>query len=349
MLKRHFVTFVLLSHLLCGCLAGQPDKTAVSGKVSLHGGGMAGVEVLAWPATAMNLAGRPPFRSAPSAADGGFTLQLPAGDYYLLARGNGHYSFYGRNPVAVPATGIAELKIGLVPLAPAPPPPVALEIESGVSGELTVDGRPYADGVVYAYTDLTSRLKGMGYALSAPSDEDGRFEIPLPAGTYYLLARLRKDGGMVTGPLRAGDFIGYAPLNPLRVAEGRVTLVSIPLLEVPEKVDQMTATLFGQTSISGRVLDRDGRPVAGARAVLYDEAQMLNRPLYVSRPTEADGSFVLSFPTGGTYYLAARQQLGGAPSPGELYGTWDGTPDHSLQVTTGERKSGIDLIVEEMW
>jgi hypothetical protein len=188
----------------------------------------------------------------------------------------------------------------------------------------------------------------MGYQMAGPTDEAGFFEAELPPGTYYLLARKRR-GAEGTGPLRAGDFIGYWPGNPLTIREGKPVRVTLPVLEVPEKVEAMADSLFGQTGIQGRILDQEGRPVPGARAVLYADPRMLDRPLYVSRPTGDDGAFVLSFPHGGTYYLAARNTLGGAPGPGELYGTYDAAPDHSLSLVTGEVRQGVDIVVEEMW
>lgn len=342
---------LLLSVLLCACTLTPQSKeelTRLSGKVSLHNQGVSGVEISAWPLTETSLAGKPPYHSAATTADGTFVLTLPAGSYYLLARGKDLFSFYGRNPLTIPAQGLDDLKIGLVPL------PGAAKIESatiaeGISGEIVSDGLPLAGAVVYAYTDLTSSLKGMGYAISSPSDDQGRYELALPAGTYYLLARMRKDGRMAMGPLRSGDYSGYAPENPIRVKDGRVTLVSIPVLEVPEKIDLLSRSLFGQTSLRGRILNKKGEPVTGVRAVLYSEAQMLNRPDYVSQPSDTQGNFVLSFPQGRTYYLAARQQLGGAPAVGELYGTYDVTHDHSLKIETGEQKEGVVVIVEEMW
>jgi hypothetical protein len=325
----------------------SPPTSVVAGKVTVQREPVAGVRVAAWPVAADSLAEPPPFQSAPTAADGLFRLDLPAGEYYLLARGGGHFSYYGRNPVAVPPAGLAELNLGLVP-EQAGAAPAAAETATGVAGRVVHDGAPLAGATVFVYTDLTSRLKGMGYTMSGPTDDSGAFELALPAGTYYLLARYRHGSGGF-GPLRAGDFIGYFPGNPLTVRDGEVAAAVIPALEVPEKVEQLESSLFGQTGIQGRILDRQGAPVKGVRAVLYADPKMLDRPLFVSRPTGDDGSFTLSFPYGGTYFLAARDTLGGAPAPGDLYGTYDGSADHSLRLKTGEVLRGIDIVVEAMW
>lgn len=345
------IILVLLCTLLGACSLSGPEQEKLprlSGKASLHGVAVGGIEIAVWPATTPSLTGRAPYRATSQDQDGTFSLPLPPGEYYLFAQGKESFSFYGRNPVTIPPQGLTDLKIGLVPL-PARPHIDTCNIEEGTTGFIVHNGTPLAGAVVYAYTDLSSNFKGMGYAVSPPSDEEGRYELALPPGTYYLLARLRQGGGMAMGPLRSGDYIGYAPGNPVKVTDNRVTLLSIPVLEVPEKIDQLGSSLFGQTSLRGQILDQRGRPVAGLRAVLYSDAQMFNRPDHVSQPTDENGTFLLSFPHGGTYYLAARQQLGGAPSPGELYGTYDMTPDHSLKIGTGEQKAGVLITVEEMW
>lgn len=274
-------------------------------------------------------------------------MTLPPGEYYFLARGEKVFSFYGRNPVAVPVEGLSGLNLGMVATGGDPPGEEPF-VATGVAGRVLHDGQPLSGATVYVYTDLTSRLKGMGYVMAGPTDEAGFFEAGLPAGTYYLLAR-RRHGPTGVGPLQAGDFIGYYSSNPLSIKEGEVSRVAISMLEVPEKVETMEANLFGRTSIQGRILDRTGRPVPGARAVLYEDAQMFNRPLHVSRPTGRDGVYVLSFPYGGTYYLAGRDSLGGAPAPGDLYGTYDASPDHSLDIETGQNLRDMDIVVEEMW
>lgn len=350
MYRRLQIFFLLLA--VTGCSAGSVVRTpvtSVSGKVAVAGVALADVRVMAFPLHPASLQEPAPFNADVTAADGRFRLELPPGDYYLFARGGGYFSYYGRNPVNVPAAGLAEVNLGLIPEGGNEVATTQGMVDTGVAGTVVHDHQPLAGAMIHFYTDLSGGLKGMGYTMAGPTDEEGYFEATLPAGTYYLLARMRRAGSGLTGPLQAGDYIGYYPGNPLRVGEGQSVQVSVPMLEVPEKIERMAESLFGNTAIHGRVIHADGSPVSGARAVLYGDAQMLNRPLFVSRPSAADGTFVLSFPHGGTYYLAARNTLGGAPGPGDLYGTYAGTPDHALQVQDGEQLRGIELIVEEMW
>lgn len=349
------VIHLLLFCMLCsGCSTGATasapaDGSRVHGKVTVDRGQkpVAGVRLMAYPAASHSLAGTAPLVSEKTGADGLFSLSLAPGDYYFIARGEGFFSYYGRNPVTVPEGGLQEMNLGLVEEAP-PVPETEAQIDTGVLGSVSVDGKPLAGVVVYVYTDLNEHLKGRGLGMTAATNESGIFQVSLPPGTYYLVARQRQGGGYA-GPLSAGDYIGYYPGNPLVVRQGAVSRVAIPMLEVPEKVERMASTLFGQTSIHGRILNADGRPLAGMRAVLYADPMMLNRPLYVSQPSDEGGRFVLSFPRGGTYYIAARDTIGGTPQPGEFYGRYGGSDDSSIVLATGEALEGIDIVVEKVW
>lgn len=334
--------------LLVGMLWWAPLQAAtLAGKTTVDGEAVAGIEVLAYPADTLDFSAPAPHRFGPTGADGQFVLELPRDRYYLLARGEGLFTFYGRNPVSVPKDGLENVNLLMVPTDLASPKSPA-RIETGVLGTVSVHGEPVSGAVVTVYPDLSSQLKGMGLGMSAPTDAEGFFEVPLPAGSYYLVVRVRKSGGFA-GPLRAGDLFGYLPANPLNLAEGEVARVHIPLIEVPEKVERHAASLFGNTRITGRIVDSEGQPVAGVQAMLYDDPTMLNRPLYVSQETGPDGRFVLSFPRGGIYYLAARDELGGTPAPGELYGRYQGSPDHSVRLRTGRTLEDVQIVVEEVY
>lgn len=348
MIRLPMIMRTLLLTVCCLLVATASAFPApVAGKTAVDGKGVADVRVVAFPATVLSLDGAPPFASPPTGADGQFRLELPAGSYYLLARGAGLFGFYGRNPLTVPDEGLAEINLPLVP-ATMPPPEVAASIGSGVAGKVLHDGKGVANALVFAYPDLSAQFKGFGLGMSAPTDADGRFELPLPAGSYYLVARVR-HGGSTAGPLRAGDLFGYLPANPVSVGEGAVVKVALPVIAVPEKITRQAATMFGQTRISGTIVDRSGAPLAGLQALLYTDDAMLNRPLYVSQPSGADGSFQLSFPAGGSFYLAARSSLGGTPAPGEFYGRYQGDSGPVLKIETGQSLEGVRIVVEEVW
>ena len=319
----------------------------VNGKATVDSEALAGIEVVAFPVSALNFSQPAAYTSVPTLADGLFSIDLPPGEYYLLAQGRELFNFYGRNPVAVPEDGLKNVNLLMLP-DNLPVPQGDAVVETGVAGFVTAGGKPVPGAVVMVYTDLSSRLKGMGLGWTSPTDERGYFEAPLPSGAYYLVARVRKSGKMA-GPLQAGDLFGYLAGNPLAIQDGALARVHIPLIEVPEKVDRHASDMFGNTLVKGQILDPKGQPVAGIQVLLYDDPMMLNRPLYVSQLTGADGRYQLSFPNGGHYYLAARNELGGTPAPGELYGRYQGTPDHSIMIETGQVLEDLEIIVDEVY
>lgn len=349
-MKRILQTFILLL-LLTGFAVSAPAETLsahIAGKVAdADKIGVAGVRVMAWPTAGVSLEEEAPFVSTPSGRDGHYRLPLPAGEYFILAEGNGWFCYYGRNPVTIPEQGLTDVNLSLVKPQNVDVP-VQADFASGVVGQVLHQGEPMPGAIIFAYLDPSSDFKGMGYGMTAPTGAEGYFVGPLPPGTYYLLVRRRQQPAAI-GPLQAGDFIGYWHGNPLKIGEGEVKKVSISLLEVPDKVAGLQTSLFGDTSIEGRIVDKEGNPVAGMRALLYEDSQMLNRPLYVSQPTGPDGRFALSFPEGGKYYVGARSSIGGAPAPGDLVGAYAGTPDYTVEIEEGEHIKGIEIRVGEMW
>jgi len=321
----------------------------IEGRVVGDHGPLAGVTVQAF--AGLDFATTALATAAPSQADGRFRLEVPPGSYALFAwsADRSHFAFCGRNPVTV-GDSATPVWAGLqaVPVAAATRGGYADPYSAAIEGQVLHGGKPVANASVFVYPDLSAQFKGFGLGMSAPTDVQGLFEVPLPAGSYYLVARVR-HGGSLVGPLQAGDLFGYLPANPVTVGDGEVVKVALPVIAVPEKVSRHAATMFGQTRISGLVVDRAGKPLAGLQALLYADDAMLNRPLYVSQPTGADGVFQLSFPTGGTFYLAARNTLGGTPAPGELYGRYQGSGGAALKVETGQNLEGLQIVVEEVW
>ena len=103
-----------------------------------------------------------------------------------------------------------------------------------------------------------------------------------------------------------------------------------------------------------------GHPFAARLAALLAAALCLQagcsrglseRPKYVSEATGADGRYVLFFPEGGTFYLAARNRFGGPPKIGELYGRYDdGTVEPSaIHVKDNQILEHVDITVHKVW
>lgn len=305
---------------------------------------VAGIRVMAWPVSTPTLGGKAPFVSKPTAADGQYSLMLPPGAYYFIAEGNTHFSYHGPNPVRVSEQGFEGLNLLL---AQRTPPPVIAKpkVTTGILGQVTFQGKPIKGAAVTVYADLNSQLRGQGLGQTLPTGEDGVFEAELPPGTYYLVARQHK-AGVFNGPLRAGDFFGYFPGNPVHIKQNELVRASIGTVEVPEMTSALGGKLFGKTRVSGQVVDSQGRGVAGVQVMLYEDPAMSARPLHISSPTAVDGKFSLAFPKGGVFWISARSRLGGRPMPGEFYGSYSGSPDGSIKIATDQVVDNVKLQVE---
>jgi hypothetical protein len=221
------------------------------------------------------------------------------------------------------------------------------------SGQTMVKGKaltPLAEAYVSVYREGMD-LKGPPYTTSQPSGPDGDYSISLPPGKYFFILRQRK-GGDAVGPVRTGDLHSEV-VGPITVRGGEtISRDLVAVRKVGETKDLPSTTPAPTTTgISGVITDADGKPVKDARLHAYTYPQMSERPKYVSEATGADGRYVLFFPEGGTYYLAARNRFGGPPKIGELYGRYDdGTVEPSaIHVKDNEIIGHVDITVHKIW
>jgi hypothetical protein len=191
-------------------------------------------------------------------------------------------------------------------------------------------------------------LYGPAFAISPATNNDGKFDLELPDGNYIVVARKRAEG-QETGPVVAGD--NRSEFIQVSVAGGVVDMQ----ISAPVKIgDQRNFTGDideSKTGLSGQILDSDGQPVEGARVHVYDHVQMSERPKFVSEKTGPDGRYLIYLPSGGTYYLAARDKFGGPPKLGDLYGRYDkGTIEPSaVVVKEGQLLKQVDMTVTKVW
>jgi hypothetical protein len=148
--------------------------------------------------------------------------------------------------------------------------------------------------------------------------------------------------------MRKGDLFGYYPANPVTVVPGSFLRVSLPVTTLKLR-NAPSYSGKAAASVEGTIVGADGKPRAGVYAALYDNPDLLNRPVFLSDVTGPDGRFRLPVPLPGVYYLGARSGYGGAPGPGDLYGRYEGNAAHSVTVREGDRLTGIDITVNEVW
>lgn len=191
-------------------------------------------------------------------------------------------------------------------------------------------------------------LYGPAYAVSGATDADGRFSLDLPDGEYMVVARKRKTGES-TGPVVAGD--NRSEFMQAKVAGGVVELNVVAPVKIGDQRRLTNDAAVTDTGLKGRVLDSDGQPVEGARVHIYDHVQMSERPKFVSEKTGPDGRYLVHLPSGGTYYLAARDKFGGPPKLGDLYGRYDqGTIEPSaVVIKEGQILEQVDITVTKVW
>lgn len=223
------------------------------------------------------------------------------------------------------------------------------EGRTGISGQVLLKGsnQPLAGAYVNIYPDTISNLLGPSQFISRPTDEQGRYRLELPPGTYYVVARKRMSG-QATGPLGPGDFYSEHQRIVTSVIPGKVSVVDLavvpmkaPMFFKNEVVERET-----DTGVRGVLLDKSGEPVAGGFAMAYSDKEMKRLPDYASTLTDAQGRFTLYLPAGGKYYLAGRIHAWDMPQQGEPYGVLGGDEPQQVEIVKGSFVEGIRIVLE---
>jgi hypothetical protein len=353
-------TGILLALAILALLPGAAEAGGtVKGKVNAQGKPLAGAVVSFYSRHEGGFLGKPDAESKPTGEDGAFEVAVPKGRYYVLARKTpggsrvrlipgDHFAYYGGNPVVVGegesiAIGINGSEVSDVPGRKAG--------GTGVKGRVLADGKPLDRARVTLYQDGETIFRGIGYA-SGLTNADGEFSFNLEPGSYYLVAR-KRAGNEKMGPLGGGDWFGYAHGNPVEVEKDGYSVVAIhavnKLVKVKEGSDGVTlggTVKAGETTVSGVVRDRDGRPVKGVYAAAYRDPMMTQKPDFISPRTGPDGAYAIQLPGGGEYFVGARDTIGGPAERGDLLGKYEGNEEHAVRLSDGEKVKGVDIVVE---
>jgi len=208
---------------------------------------------------------------------------------------------------------------------------------TGLRGQITIkeSGAPVPGAFVNIYPDTISNLLGPSQFISSPTDEQGRYQVEVPAGIYYVVARKRLSG-QPTGPLEPGDFYSEHQRIIVRVEPGKIAVVDLPVVDMKAPMFFKSRVVDRETStgLRGTLVDQAGKPVMGGFAMAYADPEMKRLPDFASTLSDGEGHFTIYLPEGGTYYLAARIHAWDMPTPGEPYGKYGGAQPTPVTVAT---------------
>ncbi len=258
--------------------------------------------------------------SEPTALDGTYQLDLPPGRYYLTARNfssapkpGDYFCYYSGAPIVVASAGFRQVGFNLVRV---PQEEAAKQVKrSGVWGKISFQDEPLERTYLYVYKSTEGDFKGPAWFIQPV--EKGTFRMSLPPGDYWLLARKRLKGGQY-GPIEIGDYFNFYYANPLHIAKNELKNIELETITRLSMLEEDPDAVF--SGITGSVVAPGALPAAGVRVFAYRTSAMSGTPAYISAHTGADGRFRLAIPEAGTYWLLAREVVGGPAAQGELYG-----------------------------
>lgn len=222
---------------------------------------------------------------------------------------------------------------------------------SGIEGLAAFRGDFVPGVVVMAFSDPGPGTADVPVATAAPTDDSGRYSLPVPPGSYYLLA-VKTAGDQWPLPAGAEGLFSYYLGNPIIVEKGKMTRVGFNLVRMGGEDEPIRGKGSG---VSGQVLFED-RPLGRAYVHVYRDGGTNFRGMGMAAlPTGEEGLFRVKLPPG-KYYLLTRKRLGGGiygpPGKNDHIGYYHGNPvevraDETRRVTL-ETTTRVDLI-EEIW
>ncbi|MBI4652205.1 hypothetical protein HY745_13220 [Candidatus Desantisbacteria bacterium] len=300
----------------------------------------------------------------PTIEDGSFTAMLPAGKYYIIGRKkadgsksdkiieNDYFSYYGGNPVQIKDgkyifAGLSSIKL--------PPEKISYNISSVnedstiLQGTVAHHGIPLTGAYITLYVDASTEFKGPGFMVAGPTGNDGIFKFKdLPENNYYIVVRKRSSKDKA-GPILRGDYFGYYVYNPITIKTGSIINIEIGTAIKSGEIGELDEGIIktSEMYIKGKIINKNGNPVEGVYVFAYTERVIGHKkPYCLSQKSNSKGEYILYFDKPGIYYLGAREFYGDSPRPGELFGLYTKSPDHSVKIVEGKNLENVDFIVE---
>jgi len=197
-----------------------------------------------------------------------------------------------------------------------------------LGGQVYIDNQPLPDALVSFFNTekgLPPIAAGFGRVpdFLGRTDSDGKFQIKLLAGSYYM-GILVRDSRESIGPPRPGEKFYFADDGGSRLRE--FTVADFKQLDIG-RINGSSPEIFKNKedffTIEGVLLkEKSYDPYTGASVLAKSKLNQL-RPEFISKPSDEEGHFSLNLPAGKTFYLVARHRITGVkPDPGEKIGTY---------------------------
>lgn len=198
--------------------------------------------------------------------------------------------------------------------------------KGNVSG---IDGSPVEGAQIFMY-DTPETRRPADY-ISSRTESDGRFRITVAAGIYWVVARIRS--GQEYGPLSIGDKHSGEPLQ-VEIKGDRETEQDFTVMDIREaaRLKQKTGEDF--LKLSGKALDRMGRPVKDVYIFANRERELREFPDYISPWTDEEGRYALHLPPG-NYHIGYSRQF----PPGPKYRI-------TMELNMASDRTGINVAAE---
>ena len=210
-----------------------------------------------------------------------------------------------------------------------------------LSGQvMTDDGNPVPGGVV-SFFDAEKGIPPLIADMHRIPDmlgrmePDGRFNIKLLPGSYYMGILIVTNPGRGPGPPRKGETFYFAKdtngeLRTFTLGTREEKDAGVIIGAAPETFPLVKNLV----TIEGMLLKENGKPFVGG-VVLVKSDMNKQRPDFISQRTGEDGKFRIQLPPDTNYYLLGRERLVGRPVPGSYVGTYgsnsaisEGGPGH---------------------